>query len=273
MGSDHIGSRGVGIGREGTSVVGRGGLAVAGVIDIDLVLVLVQHDEGGVAEGEDEEAVDNDEGHWLWVGASESHDRSLMELGSSRPEESDEVAVAKAFSTSFTIEEAEERHRWQIIVDNETRSCCLIGPYESEEILLVCEGREEEDHGKGLLRRQLNHSLHELVNLLERTPCVDPSTKSSRFSPPPGVCSMIMATKAGHALLPNRPMAVAGPPMELHRIWILSLMPEDVQFRTLHVTIGSEKQLKKLQSLVAMHLISISRALTWKCSILVSTGL
>ncbi|RWW19652.1 hypothetical protein GW17_00016274 [Ensete ventricosum] len=44
MGCDHIGSRGVGVGSEGTSVVGRGGLAVAGEIDIDMVLVLVQHD-------------------------------------------------------------------------------------------------------------------------------------------------------------------------------------------------------------------------------------
>ncbi|RZR81141.1 hypothetical protein BHM03_00007327 [Ensete ventricosum] len=231
-------------------------------------MVVAALGEGGAAEGEDEEAFDNDERHWLWVGASESHDRSLMELGSSRSEGSDEVAIAKAFSTSFTIEEVEERHGWQIIVDNETRSCCLIGPYGSEEILLVCEGwwREEEDHGKGLLRRQLNHSLHELVNLLERTPCVDPSTSPLGFSP--SRCLQYDHGNKSRSRPPAKSTHGSGrTPMELHRIWNLSLMPEDVQFRTLHVTIGSEKQLKKLQSLVAMHLISISRALTWKCSI------
>ncbi|KAJ8512259.1 hypothetical protein OPV22_002693 [Ensete ventricosum] len=210
-------------------------------------MVVAALGEGGAAEGEDEEAFDNDERHWLWVGASESHDRSLMELGSSRSEGSDEVAI---------------------IVDNETRSCCLIGPYGSEEILLVCEGwwREEEDHGKGLLRRQLNHSLHELVNLLERTPCVDPSTSPLGFSP--SRCLQYDHGNKSRSRPPAKSTHGSGrTPMELHRIWNLSLMPEDVQFRTLHVTIGSEKQLKKLQSLVAMHLISISRALTWKCSI------
>ncbi|RWV79411.1 hypothetical protein GW17_00059461 [Ensete ventricosum] len=76
--------------------------------------------EGGVIEGEDEEATSDDERCWLWVGVGEGHDRRLMELEPSWSEGSEEVVAAKEFSTSFTTEEAKERPEWQVAVE---RSC------------------------------------------------------------------------------------------------------------------------------------------------------
>ena len=77
---------------------------------------------------------------------------------------------------------------------NEARSCCVQRhPIRERGDNVGARARDgggrREDHGKGLLRGQLNHSLRELVNLSERTPCVGPSSESSRFAPPPpGAC-------------------------------------------------------------------------------------
>ncbi|RWV79921.1 hypothetical protein BHE74_00031737 [Ensete ventricosum] len=57
----------------------------------------------------DEEAADDDKRRWLRVKVGETHGRRLMELGPSRAKGSNEITAAKGFSTSFMIEEAEER--------------------------------------------------------------------------------------------------------------------------------------------------------------------
>ncbi|RRT82658.1 hypothetical protein B296_00005350 [Ensete ventricosum] len=73
---------------------------------------VVGHEEDGLVQKDTsagEQQPGEDERCWLRVGVGESYDRRLMELGLSRAEGSNEIAATKGFSTSFTIEEAEER--------------------------------------------------------------------------------------------------------------------------------------------------------------------
>ncbi|RWW07760.1 hypothetical protein GW17_00028840 [Ensete ventricosum] len=89
--------------------------AVDGVGKVPLLVgadaTVVGHEEDGLVQKDTSAR----EQQCCLLGVGESYDRRLMELGLSRAEGSNGIVAAKGFSTSFMIEEAEERMVAQVV--------------------------------------------------------------------------------------------------------------------------------------------------------------